>query len=33
VGVAAMTEAAAGLKDDDIAAISHYLATLGPVRK
>jgi cytochrome c553 len=33
VGVAAMTEAAASLKDDDIAAISHYLATLGPVRK
>ena len=28
-GVAAMTEAAAGLNDDDIAAISHYLATLG----
>ncbi|MEA2742883.1 MAG: hypothetical protein QOG25_1254 [Acetobacteraceae bacterium] len=33
VGVAAMTEAAASLNDDDIAAISHYLATLGPVRK
>ncbi|MDB5399551.1 MAG: putative cytochrome precursor [Rhodopila sp.] len=30
VGVAAMTEAAAGLSDDDIAAVAHYLATLGP---
>jgi cytochrome c553 len=30
VGVAAMTEAAAGLSDDEIAAVSHYLATLGP---
>jgi cytochrome c553 len=30
VGVAAMTEAAAGLNDDEIAAVSHYLATLGP---
>jgi cytochrome c553 len=29
-GVAAMTEAAAGLSDDEIAAVSHYLATLGP---
>ena len=28
VGVAAMTEAAAGLSDDDIAALAHYLATL-----
>jgi cytochrome c553 len=33
VGVAAMTEAAAGLNDDDIAAVSHYLATLGPPHK
>jgi cytochrome c553 len=32
-GVAAMTEAAAGLNDDEIAAVSHYLATLGPPRK
>lgn len=30
VGVAAMTEAAAGLDDGEIAAVSHYLATLGP---
>ena len=29
-GVAAMTEAAAGLSDDDIAALAHYLATLPP---
>ena len=29
-GVAAMNEAAAGLTDDDIAAVSHYLATLPP---
>lgn len=29
-GVAAMTEAASGLSDDDIAALSHYLATLPP---
>ena len=28
VGVAAMTEAASGLSDDDIAALAHYLATL-----
>lgn len=27
-GVAAMTEAASGLSDDDIAALAHYLATL-----
>jgi cytochrome c553 len=33
VGVAAMTEAAAGLSDDEIAAVAHYLATLGPPRK
>jgi cytochrome c553 len=37
VGVAAMTEAAAGLSDDEIVAVSHYLstlgATLGPPRK
>jgi cytochrome c553 len=33
VGVAAMTEAASGLSDDEIAAIAHYLATLGPPRK
>jgi cytochrome c553 len=33
IGVAAMTEAAAGLSDDDIAAVSHYLATLAPPRK
>ena len=32
-GVAAMTEAAAGLSDDDIAAVAHYLATLGPPKK
>lgn len=32
-GVAAMTEAAAGLSDDEITAVSHYLATLGPPRK
>jgi cytochrome c553 len=30
VGVAAMTEAAAGLNDDQIAAVSHYLATFSP---
>ncbi|WP_193540161.1 c-type cytochrome [Rhodopila globiformis] len=30
VGVAAMTEAASGLSDDDIAAIATYLAMLGP---
>lgn len=30
VGVAAMTEAAGGLSDDDITAVAHYLATLGP---
>lgn len=29
-GVAAMTEAASGLSDDDIAALAHYLATLPP---
>lgn len=28
-GVASMNEAAAGLNDDDIAAVAHYLATLG----
>ena len=28
VGVAAMTEAASGLSDDEIAALAHYLATL-----
>ena len=28
VGVAAMTEAASGLSDDDIAALAHYLAAL-----
>ncbi len=28
-GVAAMTEAASGLSDDDIAALSHYIATLN----
>lgn len=33
VGVAAMTEAAAGLSDEEIAAVSHYLATLGPPAK
>ena len=32
-GVAAMTEAAAGLSDADIAAVSHYLATLRPGKK
>ncbi len=32
-GVAAMTEAAAGLTDDDIVAVSHYLATLPPPKK
>jgi cytochrome c553 len=30
VGVAAMTEAAAGLSDDEIASVAYYLATLGP---
>jgi len=30
VGVAAMTEAAAGLDDAEIAAVAYYLATLGP---
>jgi cytochrome c553 len=30
VGVAAMTEAASGLSDDDIAAIAQYLATFQP---
>jgi cytochrome c553 len=30
VGVAAMTEAAAGLSDDEIAAVAHYVATLAP---
>jgi cytochrome c553 len=29
VGVAAMTEAAAGLNDDEIAAVAYYIATLG----
>jgi cytochrome c553 len=33
VGVAAMTEAAASLNDDEIAALAHYLATLGPPKK
>jgi cytochrome c553 len=33
VGVAAMTEAAAGLNDDEIAAVAHYLATLEPPHK
>ena len=33
VGVAAMTEAAAGLSDDQIAAVAHYVATLGPPQK
>jgi cytochrome c553 len=33
VGVAAMTEAAAGLSDDDIAAVAHYLATFEPPEK
>jgi cytochrome c553 len=33
VGVAAMTEAAAALSDDEIAAVAHYLATLGPPEK
>ena len=32
-GVAAMSEAASGLTDDDIVAVSHYLATLPPVKK
>lgn len=32
-GVAAMTEAAAGLSDDEIASVSHYLATLGPAKQ
>lgn len=32
-GVAAMTEAAAGLNDADIAAVSHYLATLPTKKK
>lgn len=30
VGVAAMTEAAASLNDEEIAAVAHYLATFGP---
>jgi cytochrome c553 len=30
VGVAAMTEAAAGLSDNEIAAVAHYVATLAP---
>ncbi len=29
VGVAAMTEAAAGLSDEEIATVAYYLATLG----
>jgi cytochrome c553 len=33
VGVAAMTEAAAALSDDEITAVAHYLATLGPPEK
>ena len=33
VGVAAMTEAASGLSDEDIAAVSHYLATFDPSQK
>jgi cytochrome c553 len=33
VGVAAMTEAAAGLSDDDIAAVANYVATLPSPRK
>ena len=32
-GVAAMTEAAAGLDDDQIEAVSHYLATFAPAKK
>jgi cytochrome c553 len=32
VGVAAMSEAAAGLNDDEIAAVAHYIATLGPAK-
>lgn len=32
-GVAAMSEAAAGLSDDEIKAVSHYLATLGSPAK
>jgi cytochrome c553 len=32
-GVAAMTEAAAGLSDDDIVAVAHYLATFGTIQK
>jgi len=30
VGVAAMTEVASGLSDDEIGALAHYLASLGP---
>jgi cytochrome c553 len=33
VGVAAMTEAAAGLNDEEIAAIAKYVATFEPVEK
>jgi cytochrome c553 len=33
VGVAAMTEAAAGLTDDEIVAVAHYLATFEPPRE
>jgi cytochrome c553 len=33
VGVAAMTEAAAALSDDEITGVAHYLATLGPPEK
>jgi cytochrome c553 len=33
VGVAAMTEAAAGLSDADITAVAHYVATLGTVQR
>jgi cytochrome c553 len=32
-GVAAMNEAAAALNDDEITAVAHYVATLGPRRK
>jgi len=32
-GVAAMNEAAAGLNNDEIAAVAHYIATLGPGAK
>jgi cytochrome c553 len=32
-GVAAMNEAAAGLNDDDIAAVAHYVATVAPAPK